>query len=933
MSFPAGTPTVTLVGKIPSAVAGTDFAGLIDCRPSAYLVDSTRHAVYPGGGKVNFASDGTFSVVLLPCDAAGVQPEGWRWHLDLQPKGGRRIQFYANIVGTGTVHFDTLTPVPAPGGGSGGGGGGAVSSVNGKIGAVVLNAADVDADPEGTAAAAVTAHAAATDPHGDRAAAAAALASHEADTTSVHGIANTANLVVTSDPRLSDARTPAAHAASHAAAGSDPVSLSQSQISGLLAALAALLAKAGGTMTGDLTVDGANLTVARADDTGAYRLRVTGGGLDFEIGGLDVFVSHWQNADFTGTQSNLMRWEAAGPHMIGRTQFGTNPFDTVHDIDATTGVAAVGKKNSLSNIRWCGRRASTGAPTSGTWATGDTVQDSAGAFWLCTAGGTPGTWVGGGAADPWVFDVTASAYGAVGNGQVVNDGAMTATSATLTSATANFQPGDVGKAISVKGAAVTGVTTLVTTISARISATQVTLAAQAATTVTNAVVIWGTDDTAAIQAAVDAAEAYLATGKTYAQVYFPPRPYVVAGPLSAAKSGNGQIVFGPIPTSGVKRILEFRGEGDGAAAVRHWEQTVPQYAGSCLLSLGVYASTSAQITSINNDGNPGVISGPNEGSGYGVAAAFSNMQAVIKNLAILTAHSAYGLTYGAANLWGCANAHVENVGYGTAGTVASPSTDYTSPGTFGTGLSVGFLLPAPGNNDHVVATNLSCGGGYTYALFLTEHAVVNRYMALYSWAGLCPVGSYAGSVGSVHAMDVISASIEACINEVYVVGVGSEGVGPAIYANVSTESSTPNITGNSSAAMKAALGTIRLTGLFTESGVSISDPTGIEIVNGQVPRAIKWKTGAFTCSPIDRTLICDTTAGGAFTGTLPSADVNPVEYVFKNVGGSSLTVATTSSQLIYTTSGTGATTATVATGQTLRVQALYNGSSWGWYAV
>ena len=346
----------------------------------------------------------------------------------------------------------------------------------------------------------------------------------------------------------------------------------------------------------------------------------------------------------------------------------------------------------------------------------------------------------------------------------------------------------------------------------------------------------------------------------------------------------------------------------------------------------MYASTVAQTSSINADGNPGVISGPNEGFGYGASALFSNMQAVIKNLAILTTHSAFGLTYGAANLYGCANAHVENVGYGTAGTVASPSTDYSSPGTFGTGLSVGFLLPAPGNNDNVIAKNVGCGGGYTYAMFLTEHAVVDRYMALYCWAGLCAVGNYAGSVGSVHAMLVLSASIEACTNEIYIVGVGSGGVGPIIDINqLSTESSTPNIAGNSSSALNAALGKIRLTGLFTESGVTIDSPTGIEIINGQVPRAIKRKTTTFTCTPIDRTLICDTDDAG-FTGTLPSAEYNPVEYVFKNVGANTLTIDTTSSQLIYTVNDTGATSTTLAEGATLRVQALYNGSTWGWYS-
>jgi len=149
---------------------------------------------------------------------------------------------------------------------------------------------------------------------------------------------------------------------------------------------------AGAAFTGDVTVTGANLTVKRADATGAYRFRVTGSGLDLEVAGLDVFISKWANPDFTGAQSNVMRWEAAGPHLIGRVQFGTGAFDDVHDIDSGTGVAALGAKNGLANVRLCGRKATTGAPTTGTWITGDVVLDSAGAWHLCTAGGTPGSW-------------------------------------------------------------------------------------------------------------------------------------------------------------------------------------------------------------------------------------------------------------------------------------------------------------------------------------------------------------------------------------------------------------------------------------------------------------------------------------------------------------------------------------------------------------
>ncbi|MFJ7070173.1 hypothetical protein [Streptomyces sp. NPDC101115] len=161
MPFPAGTPTVTLTGTLPNAVGGGPVSGQITARPSTYLVDTGRQAVYAGGGTTQF-TNGTFSVVVLPNDAAGIGPSGWRWFLSIEPDGMPRIQFWAYITGTGTVDISSLIPVPAPDGGSSSGG--AVASVNGKTGVVVLTYADVDAEPEGT----VAAHAGAADPHGDR---------------------------------------------------------------------------------------------------------------------------------------------------------------------------------------------------------------------------------------------------------------------------------------------------------------------------------------------------------------------------------------------------------------------------------------------------------------------------------------------------------------------------------------------------------------------------------------------------------------------------------------------------------------------------------------------------------------------------------------------------------------------------------------------
>ncbi|MET9954225.1 hypothetical protein ABZ135_22115 [Streptomyces sp. NPDC006339] len=161
MPFPVGTPTITLTGTLPNAVGGGPVTGRFVATPSSYLVDTSRKAIYAGGGTTQF-TNGTFSVELLPNDAAGIGPAGWRWFFSIEPDNAPRIQFWAYVTGSGTVDISSLIPVPAPDGGTAGSG--AVSSVNGKTGVVVLTYADVDAEPEGT----VATHAAAPDPHGDR---------------------------------------------------------------------------------------------------------------------------------------------------------------------------------------------------------------------------------------------------------------------------------------------------------------------------------------------------------------------------------------------------------------------------------------------------------------------------------------------------------------------------------------------------------------------------------------------------------------------------------------------------------------------------------------------------------------------------------------------------------------------------------------------
>jgi hypothetical protein len=322
----------------------------------------------------------------------------------------------------------------------------------------------------------------------------------------------------------------------------------------------------------------------------------------------------------------------------------------------------------------------------------------------------------------WVFNV--KSYGAKGDGRVITDGSMTSGSAVLTCTTSTpFSVGDVGKSIMVKGAGATGVTTLTGTISSVSDSGHVTLSVNAATSVTNAVVMWATNDTAAIQSAINAAVAWAQANGGAAKVFVPVSTgfYGVAGALvtGGATKGNAQLTLPVIPDTGRKVVLTIEGATIGAG-VQHWNQTVPQTAGSTLVSFGVHSSVGAQNSSISAAGNGCVIGGPAQPGGYGVAPGnYSNMLITLKGLNILTAYSLYGLTYTAFDFSGIANAHVEDVAYGTTGVV--PNNDFASVNQFANGLSIGALMPANGNNDYCIISNVTCHGGYTYGLYATEH--------------------------------------------------------------------------------------------------------------------------------------------------------------------------------------------------------------------
>lgn len=193
MGFPSGAQTITLTGTFPVPVGGAARAGRVVLTPSATLVDSTQKAIYSGGGTIVLDNAGHFSVVLLCNDDTDIQPVGWRWRVDEQPSGGPRRTYWIDLPHTRgpTVDLSELAEVDVP---DGSGGIGQTAVPSGPAGGALagtypnpsLSPATIAAfDPAGAASTAQTA--AAAD-------ATARVSAHAADTTSVHGIADTAAL-------------------------------------------------------------------------------------------------------------------------------------------------------------------------------------------------------------------------------------------------------------------------------------------------------------------------------------------------------------------------------------------------------------------------------------------------------------------------------------------------------------------------------------------------------------------------------------------------------------------------------------------------------------------------------------------------------------------------------------------------------------------
>lgn len=439
---------------------------------------------------------------------------------------------------------------------------------------------------------------------------------------------------------------------------------------------------------------------------------------------------------------------------------------------------------------------------------------------------------------PWQFSVIK--YGAKGDLICVVD-AVTNGTAVITSASGKFTSNMVGMSVAGKGFLTSGQSTLRTTVASYQSPTQITLSAAATATASGLQLVIGTDDTAAFQAAQNAAVAY-GNGSPFSktvQVVIPNAPngfgYMIDGNLTFTDGTNavynGQIVTGIRSDRLPGLTVEWWSPVYGGAT-RHWNSDYPHFTGCSLFSTLTFSSQAAQATSdthsISNGGNPAVISGPTGKFGYGVTGTnpvFNNITMKLTNISIINAHSASGWTISPFNFHGMARAHIKGCGFGTSGVVqyytgaggSGGNTDFATPSVFSGGASLGGLMPAAGNNADSVVEDCCWNGGFTYGPLLTEHTTckgINR--ALYHWIGIGVAGNYGdggSGAGSLHAIDLGQFCVEACSYHLGVWGTGANGIGPYAKGTLDTEG-TVQIRGvtNVAANLKALSGEIHLTG-------------------------------------------------------------------------------------------------------------------------
>lgn len=253
-----------------------------------------------------------------------------------------------------------------------------------------------------------------------------------------------------------------------------------------------------------------------------------------------------------------------------------------------------------------------------------------------------------------------------------------------------------------------------------------------------------TDDTTAITNAINAAVAAgVANGTNYAEVYFPPAVYLIAGTPTTGGTTNGsaQIPLPIIASTAQKFVLILKGTRD-ATALYHWQQTTPQQAGAVLRTTYDAGAT------LPTTGEVSVVGGPTPHFGYGGSGSWNNMLVTVDGITVEVPQNG--------NICGFDFRGMAEVNIWSASVLAR-STVTGAPSIPTPNWSFGLFMPQTNNNDNSNIGYFSCEG-LVYGLIITEHVQANSVRLINCYDGLViwPTS------GFPHRNIITYASIENC---------------------------------------------------------------------------------------------------------------------------------------------------------------------------
>lgn len=436
-----------------------------------------------------------------------------------------------------------------------------------------------------------------------------------------------------------------------------------------------------------------------------------------------------------------------------------------------------------------------------------------------------------------------------------------------TTTSAPFAAGDAGKSVRVIGAGAAGAD-LITTILSFQSSGQVTLNANASTTVSPSGFVWGTDDTAAVQTWLDAlqTQAGLNSAATAEGICRPVIYILATAPVVSTARDANAVTFLPNPPNGApKQKIAIRGQSQDVSTLPVYQQTWPETSGTTFMYIG------ANGTNNGTYGAAHVFGTPTNGNVYvtesGDKPGTANMKMVFDSIRCVTP---YKSGVGGFDLF--SSAESDNRSCSTqalaivpaGGSWAQMATTGPSAQQFGWGLRE----PGAGNNAQSYTEQFT-SEGICYGYGPSEHLVAVDVFCAYNVTG---VESYAGNgISMVHNGHIVSAGVELCTN-----GVGAFDGGVKLdIDNLRTESLSKQVFDPSNR-LQGTFG-LRCQGTTgTYNAAFLNSATGVSLINlmsspGALAGAATGDPGppATTVAWVNyyyrHALVTATLAGGTFT--------------------------------------------------------------------